>query len=80
MKSVILCLSLFMSTLTLAADKPLKIGMVTDVGIHDQSFNQSAWEGLTRAKNELGIKVSYQESKQDSDYDSNLEKSSRCRQ
>lgn len=74
MKFVILCLSLFMSTLTLAADKPLKIGMVTDVGgIHDQSFNQSAWEGLTRAKNELGIKVSYQESKQDSDYDSNLE-------
>ena len=74
MKLVIFGLSLILSTLTFAADKPIKIGMVTDVGgIHDQSFNQSAWEGLTRAKNELGIKVSYQESKQDSDYDSNLE-------
>lgn len=60
--------------MTLAEEKPLRIGMVTDVGgIHDQSFNQSAWEGLSKAKKELGIKASYQESKQDSDYDSNLE-------
>lgn len=74
MKTVILCLGILLSSLSFAADKPLKIGMVTDVGgIHDQSFNQSAWEGLSRAKKELGVKVSYQESKQDSDYDSNLE-------
>lgn len=53
---------------------PLKVGMVTDVGgVNDQSFNQSAWEGLQKAKKELGIKVSYQESKQDADYPANLE-------
>ena len=39
----------------------LKIGMITDVaGVNDQSFNQSAWEGL-------------QKSKQDSDYAANIE-------
>lgn len=54
--------------------KPIKVGMVTDVGgVNDQSFNQSAWEGLQKAKKELGIKASYQESKQDADYISNLE-------
>jgi basic membrane protein A len=53
---------------------PLKIGMVTDVGgVNDQSFNQSAWEGLQKAKKELGLKTSYQESKQDADYPANLE-------
>jgi basic membrane protein A len=55
-----------------AAD--LKISMVTDVGgVNDQSFNQSAWEGLQRAEKELGIKVGYKESKQDADYAPNME-------
>lgn len=50
-----------------------KISMVTDVGgVNDQSFNQSAWEGLLKLKNQ-GIKVSYQESRQDADYQANLE-------
>ncbi|SHJ60355.1 BMP family lipoprotein [Tepidibacter formicigenes] len=52
----------------------IKVGMVTDVGgINDQSFNQSAWEGLKRAKDELGIEIGYQESKQDADYPPNIE-------
>ena len=72
----LLLVSFFMCTVfsqtSLAA--PLKVGMVTDVGgVNDQSFNQSAWEGLQRTKKELGIKVSYQESKQDADYPANLE-------
>ncbi|MDD4976519.1 MAG: BMP family ABC transporter substrate-binding protein, partial [Bacteriovorax sp.] len=55
-------------------DKLVRVGMVTDVGgVNDQSFNQSAWEGLQKSKKELGIKTSYQESKQDADYQSNLE-------
>jgi basic membrane protein A len=63
-----------LTSLLHASDKPLKIGMVTDVGgVNDQSFNQSAWEGLQKAKKELGIKASYQESKQDADYQANLE-------
>ena len=46
----------------------LKIGMITDVaGVNDQSFNQSAWEGLQKSKEELGVEVTYLESKQDSD-------------
>ena len=48
--------------------------MITDVaGVNDQSFNQSAWEGLQRAEKELGIEVKYLESKQDSDYATNIE-------
>ena len=32
-----------------AASGKIKIGMVTDVGgVHDQSFNQSSWEGLEK--------------------------------
>lgn len=52
----------------------LKIAMVTDVGgINDQSFNQGAWEGLQRAKEELGVDVSYLESQTEADYVSNIE-------
>ena len=52
----------------------IKVAMITDVaGVNDQSFNQSAWEGLELAKKELGVEVSYLESKQDSDYMPNIE-------
>ena len=55
-------------------EKVLKIAMVTDVGgVNDQSFNQSAWEGLTRAREEFGIGASYLESRQDADYTPNME-------
>ena len=74
LQSIIFCLSLALLPLVKAADKPLRVGMVTDVGgVNDQSFNQSAWEGLQKSKKELAIKISYQESKQDADYQSNLE-------
>lgn len=54
--------------------KGLKVAMVTDVGgVNDQSFNQSAWEGLKRAKSELGVEIAYKESKQDADYGPNME-------
>lgn len=52
----------------------LKISMVTDTGgINDQSFNQSAWEGLEKAQKDLGITPEYMESTQESDYAPNLE-------
>ena len=55
------------------ADK-ITVAMGSDVaGINDQSYNQSAWEGLERAKKELGIEIKYLESKQDSDYATNVE-------
>ena len=55
-------------------DKGLKITMVTSVGgVTDGSFNQSAWEGLEKAKEDLGVDISYIESKQEADYVTNLE-------
>ncbi|NLY08854.1 MAG: BMP family ABC transporter substrate-binding protein [Tissierellia bacterium] len=50
--------------------------MITDIGgVNDQSFNQSAWEGLTALKEELGdaVEISYIESKQAGDYIPNME-------
>ena len=36
----------------------LKITMVSDIGgINDQSFNQSAWEGIKISEKELGLNV-----------------------
>lgn len=56
------------------SDDEIKVTMIADVGgINDQSFNQSAWEGLKRAEKELGVEVSVIESKQMSDYEPNVE-------
>jgi basic membrane protein A len=72
LKSSLLAFCLFFTVQSFA--KPISVGMVTDVGgVNDQSFNQSAWEGLQKAKKDLEMKVSYQESKQDADYAANLE-------
>ncbi|MBU1342917.1 MAG: BMP family ABC transporter substrate-binding protein [Proteobacteria bacterium] len=69
--SVLCCAVVFSGT---ASAKKFKVAMVTDVGgVNDQSFNQSAWEGLQRAQKELGVKISYKESKQDADYSPNME-------
>ena len=55
-----------------AAD--LKVGLVTDLGgVEDQSFNQSAWEGLQRAAEDFGVEVNYLSSSTDADYAPNLE-------
>ena len=57
-----------------SSGKGLKVGIVTDVGgVNDGSFNQSAWEGLQRAEQELGIEAKYLESKTDADYKPNIE-------
>ena len=58
-----------------AADvSDLKIGLITDVGgVNDGSFNQSSWEGLERAGEELGVTVNYLESATDADYKPNME-------
>jgi basic membrane protein A len=52
----------------------VKIGLVTDVGgVNDQSFNQSAWVGLQRFKNDTGLEVRYIESRDESNYAPNIE-------
>ena len=55
-------------------NETLKVGMVADLGgINDESFNQSAWEGLQRAEKDFGVEIKVIESKQASDYLSNME-------
>ena len=52
-----------------------RIEMVADTGgINDQSFNQLAWTGLQQLRDEDGCEVSYMESRQDSDYVTNIDK------
>lgn len=54
----------------------VKIGMVTDVGgVNDNSFNQSAWEGLQKLQADLNLpkeNVNYLQSTSDADYVPNL--------
>lgn len=57
-----------------ASGEGFKVGLITDVGgVNDGSFNQSAWEGLQRAMDELDIEASYLESETDADYVPNME-------
>ncbi|MFC5469499.1 BMP family protein [Cohnella suwonensis] len=53
--------------------KDFKFAMVTDVGgVNDKSFNQSAWEGLQRLEKEHGATVDYLESKEATNYLTNI--------
>ncbi|MBA4494395.1 BMP family protein [Paenactinomyces guangxiensis] len=55
-----------------------KVGMVTDTGgLNDESFNQTAWEGIKRTKSELDADIKALESKRDEDYVPNLTKFAR---
>lgn len=52
-------------------DSSFKLVMMSDLGgVNDQSFNQSAWEGLQSLKSSLGDKVTvaYAEPKQTADF------------
>lgn len=52
----------------------VSIGLVTDEGgINDKSFNQTAGEGVLKAKDEFGVKYSYLESKKKEEYEPNLQ-------
>ncbi|MEJ2707410.1 MAG: BMP family ABC transporter substrate-binding protein [Anaerolineales bacterium] len=52
----------------------LCVGLVTDVGeVDDKSFNQSAWEGVQQAADELGAQTKYVETKDAKDYASNIQ-------
>jgi basic membrane protein A and related proteins len=63
---------------TPSVGKKIKAGLVTDVGgVNDKSFNQLAWEGMNRAKNELGAEIKYIESRQAADYVGNLSRFAR---
>ncbi|WP_373599709.1 BMP family lipoprotein [Paraclostridium bifermentans] len=55
------------------SDKPTVAIVLGEGSINDQSFNQSTWEGLKKAKEDFGVNIKYLESQQDSDYVSNVE-------
>ncbi len=58
-----------------AEGEVFSVAMVTDVGgVNDQSFNQSAWEGLQALQEKGGYEVKYLESVQEADYTTNLDK------
>ena len=73
--SVLLAALMLMSlAMSANADEIVRVALVTDTGcIGDQSFNDLAWAGLQRAKEELGIDVSFLESVTESDYAANME-------
>ena len=57
-----------------SSKETITVGMVADIGgINDESFNQSAWEGLQQAQKDFGIEIKAIESKQSSEYLSNME-------
>lgn len=52
----------------------LCFGLVTDVGeVDDKSFNQSAWDGVQQAGEQLGALVKYVETKDAKDYGPNID-------
>lgn len=51
----------------------VKAAMVTDVGgLGDKSFNDLSYKGLERAKADLGVEIRVVESKEPTDYESNI--------
>lgn len=53
--------------------KDFKFAMVTDVGgVNDKSFNQSAWEGLQNLEKDTSAQVKYLESKEATNYLTNI--------
>jgi basic membrane protein A and related proteins len=58
-----------------AGAKPLRVGLVTDVGkVDDKSFNQSAWEGVQCAQKNLGLTdVKFIETTDPKDYAKNID-------
>ncbi len=62
------------STEAKGAASDIKVGIVTDTGgVNDGSFNQSSWEGVSKAAEDLGIEAKYLESSTDADYIPNIE-------
>jgi basic membrane protein A len=55
------------------AGQGVRIGLVFDIGgKNDESFNQSAWRGLERARDELGVNIDYLEPTEGADRETAL--------
>jgi basic membrane protein A len=52
----------------------MKVGLVTDIGgVNDQAFNQLAWQGVQKAATDMGFQAKFLESKQPTDYETNID-------
>jgi basic membrane protein A and related proteins len=61
------------SNSTSASTSNYKACMVTDTGgIDDKSFNAAAWQGMQKAQSDGKAQVSYVQSKQETDYNTNI--------
>ncbi|HSA99494.1 MAG TPA: BMP family ABC transporter substrate-binding protein [Anaerolineales bacterium] len=61
------------ATIDCASEEILCVGLVTDVGkISDNSFNQSAWEGIQQAQKQFGGQAQYIETVDSRDYAKNI--------
>ncbi len=63
-----------MTAAALPNGSSIKVGLVTDTGgVNDQAFNQSAWEGVQKAAQEMGFQAKFIESRQPTDYEMNID-------
>lgn len=54
-------------------DRPFTACMVTDIpGINDRSFNETTWQGMLQAQENLGVEVRFLESAEPADYERNI--------
>jgi basic membrane protein A and related proteins len=52
----------------------IEVGLVTDTGgVNDQAFNQLAWTGLQKAATDMGFQAKFLESRQPTDYETNID-------
>jgi basic membrane protein A len=69
---------IFIMILLISTSLAFKVTMVTDVGgLGDKSFNDGTWEGVLRAKDELGVEIAVVQSSEQTDYLPNLSNAAR---
>lgn len=74
MKRIVFILAVLFCMTVLANAEAFKVGIVLSTGgLGDNSFNDSAFRGLTQAKEKLGIQFSYMEPKTEADMEKFLE-------
>ncbi|EHM10366.1 putative ABC-type transport system, periplasmic component/surface lipoprotein [Thermanaerovibrio velox DSM 12556] len=70
---LVACMTLsLMASGAVAANKPLKVALILSGFLGDKSFNDSAYNGLLKAKKDFGIELKVLESKNPADWEANL--------
>ncbi|MFN3171617.1 MAG: BMP family ABC transporter substrate-binding protein [Hyphomicrobiales bacterium] len=73
MKRMMLITAVLVTTTLASPASAFSVCQVTDTGgIDDNSFNQTAWQGVEDAQEQLGITARFLESQAETDYEANL--------